>query len=87
MKKTIAIILEIIPIVSAIMSFILMRSTINIKWLTNITFLFAFFGFIFFIIARKIYKDKIIKILGIFDILSTIYIFASYIVAIFVFGL
>ena len=89
-KKIIAIILEIIPILSAIISFILLLipyGSTTISKIIPITFLFAFLGFIFFFVGRKLCKEKIVKILGIIDLVSTVSIIVVYIIAIFSFGL
>ena len=91
MKKTIAILLEILPIVSAPLAYLLVISDYNsplIRAVIGITFLFAFLGFVFFLIGRKLAKDdKIVRILGIFDWLATLFIIAIYVIAIFNFGL
>ena len=48
----------------------------------------AFFGFVFFIIGRKLVReDKTILVLGILDILATLFILGIYVIAIFSFGL
>ena len=90
-KKTIAIILEIIPILSSVISLVFILMPYDFKTLSfiiPITVLLAFFGFIFFFIGRKLCKEnKIVKILGIFDFIATISIVALYIIAIFNFGL
>lgn len=85
MKKII--ILKIIPIISSILSYILVTSKFNIQWLTTITFILAFLGFIFFFIGKKYKNNRLIKILSILDILSTVYVILFYTVAIFSFGL
>ena len=90
-KKKIAIAVEMIPVLSVLISFILIKiqyvSKITI-WIVFITIVLAFFGFAFFLIGRKLYKgDKIVRILGTFDLLSTLYVVTLYIIAIFSFGL
>lgn len=91
MKKIIAIILEIIPIVSAVISYPLLVSSLDspvVRLIIAVTFLCAFFGFVFFFIGRMLSKnDKAVRILGVFDLLATLYIVGIFIVAIFVFGL
>lgn len=91
MKKTIAILLEALPIVSAPLAYLLVISDYNsplIRAVIGITFLIAFLGFVFFLIGRKLAKDdKIVRILGIFDWLATLFIIAIYVIAIFNFGL
>ena len=90
-KRVIAIILESLPIVSAPLSYILVTSTKGsnfISWIISIAFFFAFFGFVFFFIGRKLdKKDKTIKILGYFDLVATLYVIVFYTIAIFSFGL
>lgn len=90
-KKIIAIIAEIIPIVSAVMSYSLIVSSLDsalVRTIISVTFLLAFLGFVFFFIGRWLAKDsKAVRILGIFDLLSTLFIIAVFVVAVFVFGL
>lgn len=90
-KKRLAIITEIVPPVSACVSYILIVSKSDSAWVRYviaITFLLAFFGFVFFFIGRALAKhDKAVRILGIFDWLATAYVFAIYLIAIFSFGL
>lgn len=90
-KKKIAIALEIVPILSVLISFILIKIQYVSKittWIVFITIVLAFLGFVFFLIGRKLYKgDKIVRILGTFDLLSTLYVVTLYIIAIFSFGL
>ena len=90
-RKNIVIIAEIVPIISAILSlvFLLLPNGSNLisKIMPAVT-LVAFLGVIFFFIGRKFCKEnKIVKILGIFDILSTVYVIILYIMAVFNFGL
>ncbi|MBQ4396455.1 MAG: hypothetical protein II828_02920 [Clostridia bacterium] len=91
MKKTIAILLEILPIVSAPLAYLLVISDYNsplIRAVIGITFLIAFLGFVFFLIGRKLAKgDKVVRILGIIDCIATLFIVAIYVIAIFNFGL
>lgn len=90
-KKTIAIILEMIPIISIIISFILIRLPYNtkvIKLVIAITFLLSFLGIVFFFVGRKIDKrDKIVRIFGKLDCIVTLFIIIFYILVIFIFGL
>lgn len=90
-KKTIAIILELIPLVSLVISLTLIFSALGspiIKWIINITTVLAFLGFVFFFIGRKLAKgDKAVKILGILDLIAPVLVIALYVLAIFVFGL
>jgi len=90
-KKRIAIIAEIIPLVSAVVSYVLTVSKFDselIRTVISITFLLAFLGFVFFFIGRKLAKEsKAVRILGIFDWLATLYVIAIYVIAIFSFAL
>ena len=90
-KKVIAIILEIIPIVSAIVSavFILIPyGSDKLSVIIPLITLVAFLGFVFFFIAKKLCKkSKLVKVLGILDWISTLYVIVLYIIAIFSFGL
>ncbi|MBR0373740.1 MAG: hypothetical protein IJH91_04365 [Mogibacterium sp.] len=89
-KRTVAIILEIIPIVSAITSYALIMSQYDSDLVIRIiliTFILAFLGFAFFFIGRKLAKgDKIVRILGVFDWIATVYVIAFYSLAIFLFA-
>ena len=90
-KKNMIIIAEIVPILSAILSLIFLLlpngSNLSSKIMPAVT-LIAFLGFIFFFIGRKFCKEnKAVKILGILDILSTVYVIIIYIMAVFSFGL
>ena len=73
-KKIIAIILEIIPIVSAILTYVLIWGPFEgMTLVSGITMLIALFGFVFFIVGRLLAKEeKAVTILGIFDILATL---------------
>ena len=90
-KKKLAVILEIIPIVSAVASYLLVVSPLDsglIRTIIGITFLLAFLGFAFFFVGRKLAKEeKIVRILGVFDWLATLSVIAFYILAIFLFSL
>ena len=84
-KKTVAVIVEIIPLVSAVVSYALLVSKLDSALIRNtisVTFLLAFLGFVFFFIGRKLAKEsRAVRILGIFDWLATIFIIAIYVVA------
>lgn len=90
-KRTIAIVIELIPVASAVAAFILVRIPNDSGQIRNgiqITFLLAFLGFAFFLAGRRLAKeDKTVRILGILDWLATISIIGFYILAIFLFGL
>lgn len=90
-RKTIAIITELIPVASAILSFI-MLAVPNDLWIVKqiipISFFLAFLGFVFSFIGRKLAgNDVMVRILGIMDWLATLSIVVIYILAIFSFGL
>lgn len=91
MIKRIIVILKVIPVLSALLSYILIHTnytSLIVKYIVLLTFILSFFGFLFFFIGRKKYKDdKIISILNVLDLLSTIYVIALYIIVIFIFGL
>lgn len=90
-KKTIAIIIELIPIISIVLSIFLILSSLNnniIRGIINITTIISLAGFVFSIIGRKLEKENlIVKILGILDILSFLIMIVFYILAIICFGL
>ncbi len=90
-KKNMIIAAETVPIISAILSliFLLLPNGSNlISRIMPAVTLVAFLGFIFFFVGRKFCKkNKIVKILGILDILSTVYVIVLYIMAVFSFGL
>ena len=77
-KKKIATIVEIVPIVSAVLNFVFILAFEDSKFIRpiiSITMFLAFFGFVFFFAGRSLGKDdKTVKILGIFDILATVYV-------------
>lgn len=91
MVKRIIVILKVIPVLSSLLSYILIHTnytSLIFKYIVCITFTLSFFGFLFFFIGRKKYKDdKIIRILNILDLLSTLYVIFLYIIVIFIFGL
>lgn len=65
-KKTALTLIKLIPIVSVVLSFILIFSDVKAGPVAAVTVILAFFGFIFFFIGRKSAKeDKTLKILGI----------------------
>lgn len=90
-KKNITIFLEIIPIVSAIIATVLIKSSYNSAIVTQtilVTIILAFLGFIFFFIGKKLCKEnKLVRILGILDLISTLYIIILYTIVFLVFGL
>ncbi|MBR4896160.1 MAG: hypothetical protein IKZ41_07020 [Clostridia bacterium] len=90
-KKTLAIILEAIPILSAVVSIGLILSPYNsapIRGIISAGVLLALFGFVFFFIGRRLAKgDRAVRILGIFDWLAMASIIVLYALAIISFGL
>ena len=79
-KKTVLTIIKLIPVVSAVLAFILVFSSLEAGALTGIAVLLALLGFVFFFIGRKSAKeDKTLKILGILDLLSTVAIILMYV--------
>ena len=90
-KRTIAIVLEALPVISALLFFILLWSSVDtdlVRALIKISMLIAFFGFVFFFVGRRLAKgDTAVRILGILDILATLSIIGFYGLAIFAFGL
>ena len=90
-KKTIVITAKLIPVISAVLSYILILGPFNAAWVskvTGVTVILAFLGFVFFFIGRKTAgEDRVLKILGILDILSTVSIVVLYALAIISFGL
>lgn len=90
-RKIIAMISEILPLISAVLFFLLIFSSHDSALsgvVISITCLLAFFGFVFFFIGRKLVKgDRMVQILGILDLLATLSIVGFYVLAIFSFGL
>ena len=91
MKKTIAVILELIPIVSAVLFYVLTVSHLNsdaVKTVISITCVLALLGFVFFFIGHRIAKgEAAVTVLGILDWLATVFVIAFYVIAVFNFGL
>ncbi|MBQ9375455.1 MAG: hypothetical protein IJU04_03855 [Ruminococcus sp.] len=90
-KKNVAIILEIIPIISAliaILPFPLGFASKLPSLLIGIAFLLAILGFVFFFIGRKLAKgNTAVFVLGLLDWVATASIIGFYVLAIFLFGL
>jgi hypothetical protein len=90
-RKIIAVILELIPVISAPVSYLLIVSSHSsgmIRRMISVTMLLAFLGFVFFFIGRRLAAgDKAVRILGVFDWLATLSVIAFYIIAVFSFGL
>ena len=90
-KKTMAIFLECIPIAAALFAVPMIFINTKEPIISRIAFwavIVAFFGFAFFIVAMALGgREKVVKVLGFFDILSTLVIVVIYTLAIFSFGL
>lgn len=87
MKKTIAVIAEAIPVVSAVIAYPLIWSDIDsdlARRLIGIALLFAFLGFAVSLICGRLAKgDKNVKILGILDWVATLSVIGLYLLAFF----
>ena len=87
-KRTTAIIIEVLPIVSVISALaLLMRETdsLFLRTATAVVFLLASLGFVAFFAGRKLAKgDRIVRILGVFDWLATACIIGIYVLGIIV---
>ena len=90
-KKIIAIVLELIPVVSAVVSFYLFttsKDSVLIRETLLVSFVFSLLGRAFFIVGRKLAgDDKTVRILGLLDLVASIYVIAFYVLAIISFGL
>lgn len=90
-RKKIALALEALPVICAPLSYLLVLNKADsniVRGIIGIATVIAFFGFVFFIIGRKLVReDKTILVLGILDILATLFILGIYVIAIFSFGL
>ena len=90
-RRLIAIILEIVPIISAISFYLLLISPLDsafVRVIISVTMFIAISGVAFFFIGRKVGgKGKAVLILGIFDILSTVFVIGVYTLVAFLFGL
>ena len=90
-KRIIALILELIPIISEPISYLLIMSShdsVMIRRIISVTMLLAFLGFVFFFIGRRLAKgDRAVRILGILDWFATLFVIAFYVLAAFSVGL
>ena len=90
-KKTLAVILEIIPIISVIATYGLVFANLNsdfVRKIIYVTLIISFFGFVFGIIARKLAKgDKLVKVLSIFDFLCPVFIIGLYVLVFIAIGM
>ena len=84
-KKIIAIITELIPIVSAVTSYTLIASNIDsvlVRKVISVTMILAFLGFAFFFIGRRLSKeDKAVRVLGVLDLLMPVLVIGFYVIA------
>jgi len=87
-KRTTAIIIELIPVLSVISALLLLKRDIDspfLRIITMIVFIFSFFGFAAFFTGRKLAReDKTVKILGVLDWIATAIIVGIYALAFFV---
>ena len=85
-KKNIVITAKLIPVISAVLSYLLILGPFRAAWIskvTGVTVILAFLGVVFFFIGRRMAKEnKAVKILGILDILSTVSMIALYALAV-----
>ena len=86
-RRTILTIAKLIPVVSAVLAYILIFSSAQAGAITTAVTLLAFFGFAFFFIGLKqANEDKTLRILGWLDLLSTAAIILLYVLAMAVFA-
>ena len=90
-RKKIALALEALPVICAPLYYLLILNKADssiVRGIIGIATVIAFFGFVFFIIVRKLVReDKTILVLGILYILATLFILGICVIAIFSFGL
>ena len=88
MKKLVAIIIELIPIAAAVLTYALILLPLGnapIKQITNVTMIVTLLGFVFGIIGRKIeQEDRAVKILGTLDWVTSGSVFIFYALVFFV---
>ena len=87
-KRTTAIIVEIVPIVSAISALVLINRDTDsslLRTATAVVFILAFLGFAAFFVGRKLAKeDKLVRVLGVLDWIATACIVGIYVLALIV---
>ena len=87
-KRTTAIIIEIVPILSAISALVLLKRDTDSPFLrtaTAVVFVLAFLGFAAFFVGHRLAKgDKLVRVLGVFDWMATACIVGVYVLAIIV---
>jgi len=90
MRKFIAIIIELIPVVAAVTTYLLIflpLGNASVKQITTVTMVITLLGFIFGIIGKKIEsEDRTVRIFGILAWLSTISVFVFFAVVFYVLG-
>ena len=90
-KKIIALILELIPVVSAVVSFYLFTTSKDpalIRKTLLISFVLGLLGLAFFFVGRRLAgDDKTVQLLGMLDLLASVYVIVFYLFAILSFGL
>ena len=87
-KRTTALLIELIPVLSVIFALLLLKRDTDSPFLrivTAVSFIFAFLGFVAFFIGKKLAReDKTVKILGVLDWIATAIIAGIYALAFFV---
>lgn len=90
-KKNLAVILEIIPLITLIATYVLVFANLDndvVRAIILATVTISFFGFIFGIIGRKLSKgDKLVKVLSIFDFLCPVFIIGLYVLVFIAIGM
>ncbi len=90
-SKKIAMVTELIPVISAPLSVLLIMSALDskvIRSIISVTMLFGFLGFVVFMVFRKLGKeDKTVRILGRLDLLATFVVIGFYAIALLSIGM
>ncbi len=90
-SKKIAMVTELIPVISAPLSVLLIMSALDskvIRSIISVTMLFGFLGFVVFMVFRKLGKeDKTVRILGRLDLLATFFVIGFYAIALLSIGM
>ena len=91
MRRKIAIVLELIPVISAPLAYFLFLSPYNtelVRAMILYAVILSFFGFAFGMVGCLMAgKDKIARVLAVLDCLATALVAGFYILVIFLFGL
>lgn len=86
-KKTTLTLVKMIPVASAVLSFVLVFSNVQAGAVTTVSVILAFLGFAFCFIGRRSAKeDKTLKVLGALDLLATVSIIVLYAIVFFAFS-